>query len=311
MDRLFEPKAVRYIKLGRGGMWAAEAIEVGIIPFGYPDIDHAPCADGDWQTVRARLIESGRTPAGASHGVRELRDFYELDGDTLWVTVADGHLWWTFAEGPVVLVEDRRPDGPGRLRRTRDGWRRESLNGEPLTTRSLSSALTRTANYRMTICAVDREDYLLRRIRGEEDPLHAEAKALRARMRELGLRMIRQLHWEEFETLVDLIFAHSGWRRSSVLGRNQPDVDLILDQPATGETAWVQVKSGTDQAELDDYHERFRRDGSCDRFFFVCHSPKGALRLPDERHLHLWYGEALSGTAIDAGLFDWLMDRTR
>jgi hypothetical protein len=42
----------------------------------------------------------------------------------------------------------------------------------------------------------------------------------------------------------------------------------------------VQVKSRTSQAELNDYLDRFRRDGSCNRFFFVCHSAAGALSLP-------------------------------
>jgi hypothetical protein len=211
-----------------------------------------------------------------------------------------------------VIAGEPGPDaGPNRIRRARGGWRRQSLTGEALTTRSLSSALTRTAGYRMTICGIERDDYLLRRIRGEEEPLHREAKAIKAEMRGVALRMIRQLHCEEFETLVDLIFSRNGWRRTSVLGKNQADVDLVLDHPATGETAWVQVKSGTRQAELDDYLDRFRRDGSCERFYFVCHSPSGQLRLPDEPRLHLWAGETLADQAIDAGLFDWLIDRTR
>jgi hypothetical protein len=163
----------------------------------------------------------------------------------------------------------------------------------------------------MTICAIKHADYLLRRIRDEPDPLHAQATALKVEMCEIGLRMIRQLDWRDCETLVDLIFACGGWQRSSVLGKDQADVDLILTQPTTVETAWVQIKSGTSQAELDDYLGRFRRDGSCDHFFFVCHSPAGALRLPAQPRLHLWAAERLSDAAIDAGLFDWLMDRTR
>ena len=130
-------------------------------------------------------------------------------------------------------------------------------------------------------------------------------------MREIGLRMIRQLDWRDFETLVDLIFARGGWQRSSVLGKDQADVDLILTQPTIGETAWVQIKSKTSQAELNDYLGRFRRDGSCHRFFFVCHSAAGALSLPTEPRLHLWTAEHLSDAAIEAGLFDWLTNRTR
>jgi hypothetical protein len=41
---------------------------------------------------------------------------------------------------------------------------------------------------------------------------------------------------------MNLIFAHGGWRRSSVLGKDQADVDLILTQPTIGENAWVQIK---------------------------------------------------------------------
>ena len=37
------------------------------------------------------------------------------------------------------------------------------------------------------------------------------------------------------------------------------DVDLVLDQPATGETAFVQVKSKAGQSVLDDYIGRFRQ----------------------------------------------------
>jgi len=39
---------------------------------------------------------------------------------------------------------------------------------------------------------------------------------------------------------------------SAAVGMDQADVDLILMQPTIGETAWVQIKSGTSQAELDD-----------------------------------------------------------
>lgn len=310
-DQAFSPGQIRYIKLGRGGMWAADAIASGTIPFGYREISHEICTAEDWQEVRALLIASGRTPSGASQGLREIKEFYGFGEDTLWVTIAEGHLWWSFAEGPVVGLTEPQPEGPSRMRRAKGGWRKVSLTGEPLTTRSLSSSLTRTAAYRMTICAISQPDYLLRRIRGEDDPLHVEAKVLIARMRDLALKMIRQLHWAEFEVLVDLIFARSGWRRNSILGENQPDVDLIVDHPATGETAWVQVKTGTSQTELDDYLARFNRDSSYDRFFFVCHSPATELRLPSGEHLHLWAGDTLADAALNAGLFDWLMARTR
>ena len=96
-----------------------------------------------------------------------------------------------------------------------------------------------------------------------------------------------------------------------MLGKNQADVDLILTHLTIGETAWVQIKPQAAQVQLEDYLDRYRRDGSCDRFFFICHSALGALSLPAEPGLHLWTAEYLADAAIRTWLFDWLLDRTR
>ena len=307
----FEPGAVRYIKLGENGKWAASATANGIIPFGYPSVNHQACIAGDWDLVRDQLVKMGRTEGGASQGLRELKDFYQLPDDTLWVTMADGHFWWSFARGPVLELDRANIGEPARYRRTQAGWSKATLNGEPLNARGLSSALTRTASYQMTICTIKHADYLLRRIRGEPEPLHAQAIAVGDEMREVALRMIRQLDWRDFEMLVDLIFARGGWQRSSALGKQQPDVDLILIQPTTSQTAWVQIKSKASQAELDDYLGRFRREGSSDHFFFVCHNAAATLSLPLESRLHLWTAERVANATLDAGLFNWLIERTR
>lgn len=309
--RLTNPSAVRYIKLGRGGCWASEAIADGTIPFGFRQVAHEPCRNGDWSEVARQLADAGRSRSGVAQGIRELRDFYENHDHCLWVTFADGHLWWAFAEPEVVAVASPDADGPRRYRKTIDGWHRVSLTGEPLAVRTLSSALTRVAGYRMTICGVEREDYLLRRIRGEEEPLLAEARMLRTALEDVAARMIAALDWRDFEIMTELIFTRGGWRRQSALSDGEVDIDLLLDQPTTGETAWVQVKSSATQAVLDDYLARFRRDGSAERFYFVCHSPKGALVLPPERQLHVWTGGELARSALAAGLMDWLIDRTR
>jgi hypothetical protein len=311
VDRLKAPSAVRYIKLGKGGAWLPDAIAQGTIPFGFRAVAHEPCAAGDWTVVRQQLIAAGRTGSGATQGIRELRDFHELGNDCLWVTFADGHLHWAFADPAVLPLPDDGADGPRRFRRTIDGWHRHSLTGEPLAVRSLSSALTRVTGFRMTICAVERQDYLLRRIRGEEEPLLIEARRLRSDLESVAARMIAQLDWRDFEIMVDLIFARGGWQRQSAVGNGEVDIDLMLSNPSTGETAWVQVKSRATQAVVDDYLDRFRRDGSCDRFFFICHTAPAGLVVPDERHLHLWAGTELARKALAAGLGDWLIDRTR
>lgn len=303
--------AVRYIKLGKGGAWSADAVARGIIPFGFRKIAHPPCVAGDWDSIAQELKAAGRTTSGVTQGLRELRDFYELDENCLWVTFADGHLWWAFADAEILPNADDGTDGPRRFRRTVDGWHRHSLTGDLLAVRSLSSALTRVAGYRMTICAVEREDYLLRRIRGEEEPLLIEMRALRSNLETVAAQMIAGLDWRDLEIMVELIFTRGGWQRQSALGTGEVDIDLLLDNPTTNETAWVQVKSSAAQAALDDYLERFHRDGSAQRFYFICHSPKGNLSLPSSPQLHLWAGVQLARSALAAGLLDWLIERTR
>jgi len=306
----FDVSEVRYIKLGPAGKWSRQAIADGIIPFGYRFVDHAACAKGDWQEVRRQLIAVGRKDRVLKDDERELREFYELGPNTLWFTIADGHLWWTFAQSAVTEGNTNDPDFPARLRQTRTPWCNTSLTGEPLAIRGLSSALTSVAGYRRTICGVKQSDYLLRRIQGAPEPLRTKAKQLVADLTSTAVEMVRQLDWRDFETLVDLIFARGGYHRTSALGGTQADVDFIAQQPLTDAYAWVQIKSQASQAIFDDYLGRFLRDGSAQSFFFVYHSAERGIRLQNlPMNVHVWSAEKIAAAAIEAGLFGWLAER--
>jgi Restriction endonuclease len=311
MDKI-TPKEVRYIKLGSGGKWVRTSFARGEVHFGYSSVPHEPCAAGDWDAVAALLRQGGRNPAKVKDGVREIRDFYTLGSDCLWITFANGRLWWCFADPAVTWLGAADDDRGSRMRRTVSGWRDTSLTGEVLQVERLSSRLTQVAAYRQTICrvkAVNAQDYLLRRINGIEEPLITRANAAKAAMVAVASDMIAQLHWADFETLVDLIFGRTGWQRVSRVGGTQKDIDLVLQQPTTGELVFVQVKSKATQAVLDDYIERFRASGVYDRMFFMCHSPTGALSTPEDQHIHVLTGASLTNMAINAGLLDWLAER--
>ena len=233
-----------------------------------------------------------------------------MGSDCLWIAFADGHLWWAFAE-PEVTWLGVEEDGQGaRMRKTVDGWHKVNIQGEPLRIDDLSTRLTQVAAYRQTVCRVKASDYLLRRINAIEEPVVARAREARAAMIAVATEMISGLHWADFETLVDLIFARTGWQRISRVGGTQADTDLVLEQPTTGETAFVQVKSKAGQAVLNDYIGRFRRSGTYDRMFFVCHSPAGTLSVDDTAGVHIWAGDRLADVAVKAGLFDWLTERS-
>ena len=69
---------------------------------------------------------------------------------------------------------------------------------------------------------------------GEEWPeVTAARKRERALLAALGAAL-PLLHQDDFETLVDLIFARGGWHRVSALGGNQTDIDLAVEQSLTG-----------------------------------------------------------------------------
>lgn len=304
------PGEIRYIKLGRGGIWAQPAFERGELHFGYHTVSHDLCLRGDWDAVVRFLIEEGRSLGKARDAAREIRAFYTLGSDCLWITFANRHLWWAFAE-PEVTWLGVEEDGQGaRTRKAVDGWHKVNIQGEPLRIDDLSTRLTQVAAYRQTVCSVKASDYLLRRINGIEEPVVARAREARAAMITVATDMIAGLHWAEFETLVDLIFARTGWQRISRVGGTQADTDLVLEQPSIGETAFVQVKSKAAQAVLDDYIGRFRRSGMYDRMFFVCHSPAGTLSVDATAGVHIWAGDRLADAAVKAGLFDWLTERS-
>lgn len=75
------------------------------------------------------------------------------------------------------------------------------------------------------------------------------------------------------------------------------DVDLIVEQPFTGERMLVQVKSQADQSVVQDYACRLAARGGEDRLLLVCHSPTGSLREPalsDGRHLQILTGPEIA-----------------
>lgn len=313
-NRLHTPIAateIRYIKLGQGGAFARECIAAGELGLSFAKVPHELCARGDWAAVKQELLKHARTPGAASRQHGELRDFYTLDADALWITFADGLLWWTFAAPEVAW----RKELSGRLPRRRGalgGWRCHDIAGAPLRTRDLNARLTCVAGFRGTICKVAEAKYLLDRINGKADPLQLEAENARQSLRALAARLIQRLHPKEFEILVDLVFHASGWRRVSALGETLKDLDLLIEQAATGERAFVQVKSRATPAVLRDYVERFAGYPDCSRMFFVCHSPSPAQRLvtpPDG--VELWFVETLADKALRSGLLDWLIERAR
>ena len=300
----------RYIKLGREGCWEPLCLKDGTLRLGYFEVPHDLAASGDMEGLRQHFVDQGNKPPTATSHANQVLCFYETAPETLWITFSAGYLWWAIAEEPVEFlggsIEEMEERG-SRLRRTRDGWHNSSVDGVPLRIPELNGALTQTAAYRMTICTVDQFDYLIRKINDQDLPEVAAARSARTALLRSTMGLMRLLTWRDFELLIELVFSQSGWRRISASGGTQKTIDIELVLPTTGEAAFVQVKSKTDQVQLDDYIERFaERDDA--RMFYVYHTSKSALTCADDRVV-LVGPDRLAEMVMDTGLFDWLLKK--
>jgi hypothetical protein len=300
------PRQVRYIKLGEGGKWERECRETGIIRFGFDsatDERFSLSCSGKWKELTAHFAARGKSKGTATRFTNETRRFFEDDGSTLWITfIAEDLLWGFLVPGQPT----RHADGDGTFRRIEGGWRCVDLLGERLTKERLSGALTKLAAYRGTSCKVDEADYVTRRIKGQKIPEVERALASILAMRQSILDLMRKLGPRDFETLVDLVFTSSGWRRQGVVGKTQKMLDLDIILPSTGERAFVQVKSKTNSAELAEYTAQLNERGPFDKMFYVFHSHSGDVKSDDDKVVVIG-PDKLPEMVIDAGLANWLI----
>ncbi len=304
MPTTIHPARVRYIKLGEGGRWEQECLEKGIIRFGFGSsnaVRFPLCRAGRWDDLTDSFLAEGKTKGTATRFTNETRLFFEDDSSTLWITFVGERLCWGLLE---PSPPQRHADGDGVWRSVAGGWRWTDLNGEQLTKDRLSGALTKLAAYRGTSCDVDVAEYVVRRINGQKTPEVERAVAAFQKMKSSVLELMRMLGPRDFETLVDLVFSTSGWRRQGIVGKTQKTLDLDLTLPSTGERAFVQVKSKTTSAELSEYVAKLDELGPYDRMFYVYHS--GEADTDDDR-VTVVKPEKLAELVLDAGLANWLI----
>lgn len=223
---------IRYIKLGDGGRWEKSCIDDGTIRLGYESPLHQQSLRGersDSEAVHRHWLTCRKNDSGAAtRDVRQIRDFYELSEDDIWFTFYKRYLYWCHTAKEVI----EQPDGT-RIRKVIGSWSRCDKNRNPLTIENIDGRVTQVQAFRGTICEVKLPDYLIRKINGECQPeIEATKKAIQ-QLKDNVQSLISGLWWKDFELLVDLIFARSGWQRISVLGKTEKDIDLDIYSPVT------------------------------------------------------------------------------
>lgn len=293
---------VRYIKLGHRGSWEKDCVARGILRIGFGTAQperFRMCRARRWDDLAESFKQQDKSKGTVTSFTNQVRRFFEDDGSTLWITFVGERLYW----GVVDQSQPQR-DAEGAYRSILHGWRCTDQHGEPLTKDRLSGALTKLAAYQGTSCDVkDAADYVVRRINGQKVPQVERAIVASAVMKSSALDLMRLLTPRDFETLVDLVFSTSGWRRVGIVGGTEKTRDLDLVLPSTDERAFVQVKSKTSSAELTEYVAKIV-DGPYDRMFYVYHTGKAETK--DER-VTVIHPERLAEMVFDAGLVSWLI----
>jgi hypothetical protein len=299
---------VRFIKLGRKGLWEEECIEgpQPCIRLGFRSKQHRKSLAGDWDSVfHYWSTQRGKTKGKATETTNLIRTFYTADERALWITFYQRKLWWCFASRVIEELPDKT-----RIRRTLRPWSCRDRLGRVLHVDGLSGALTKVQGYRGTICTVDQEAYLLNRLNGELPPEVKRALKCVEQL-ELALQpLIQKVGWKDFELLCDLIFTQGGWQRISSLGKTEKTIDMVLLAPVTGKRAMVQVKSRADLATFRRYRDQFKKMSGYDEMYFVVHTPTEELAAyKSESRVILLTAQRLAKLVVSSGLAQWLIQK--
>ena len=299
---------VLFIKLGQGGKFEKECIENNhTLRLGYREVDHKLCLTGQWDKVHDYFTteENSKTFVATSHS-NQIKQFYEEDENTLWITFYANKLWWCFSKPEITLLADKTKTRP-----VIGKWSDKDVYENVLLAGNISGKLLKTQGFRGTICSVPEEKYVLAKINCEQMKEVVEVEQAMFDLKTKLTFLIQNLQWKDFETLVDLIFRQAGWQRVGDTGKTQKTLDLELFAPVTGERAIVQIKAQSDLQQFLIYQEQFATMNDYDKFFYVVHTAKNNLSTyENETETKLYLVDKVAELTVSAGLVEWVIKKT-
>lgn len=298
-----------FIKLGAGARWADDSLRDGLLRFGWSTIPLTDIHAGDWSRIEERLRAGTPNRGAATRDLNGLRDLVLSTGEDVWITFHRSKLWWGRLDDTPI-----EEDNVSKFRRLSAPWSDKARDGTPLIATQVPGVLSAVQGYRGTICSVRAPSVLERLLNAEPSPAHKQVSEAQVALGAAVSHALKELHWKDFETLVDLVFRQAGWRRTSLLGETMKYADLELEEPVTRERYQVQVKSRADLGEFRRYAQEFA-PAEFRRLYFVVHSPTRDLEryvsASDNGAVVLLRPSELAAMVVSAGLTDWLLDRIR
>jgi len=305
------PASVRFVKNGEGGRWWGAALANQQVHLGWSGISKELLLNPDFSKIEAIQRARYGTRNGATQDLNQLHDLLETPSRHVWVTFQGGYMWWcTVRDGAII-----NPDGEGLHQGNfwlacDRSWSNQSLDGKWLAISDLPGTVTRTAGFRGTVCTPRGWQSILRIIRDDQDADAVKAAQARAEYERAIHTVVKRLSWKDFEQLIELILARTGWIRVSTPEKSREGIDIAAENLTAKEIAFVQVKSSATQKVLDDYVDRFQeqRDFYA-RMIFAVHSPSGDLIPPVDSAVQLWKCDRLAELVVRLGLGEWVESR--
>lgn len=292
-----------YIKLGKNGLWEESSISESKLRIGWKHQEVSHINSGNWEHIREELEQELSDKGAVTRDLNALRIICESTSDDVWITFSRSRMWWCRVGSPVI-----GNDLVSKFRKLKGRWSDEDIHGNQLLINRLPGGLSKTQGFRGTVCRVGDIDALRRLLNNEPSPEYQEIEESRKLLNRSVEKGLRNLHWKDFETFVDLLFRASGWRRLSMLGENMKFADLELEDAITGDCYQVQIKSEATLSDFEKYSAEFDNEGYR-KLYFVVHSPSSNLKRIKEHRpdVELILPNRLSEMAVNLGLVEWLM----
>jgi len=300
-------KLVVYIKLGSGGNWAKECIENNYIKIGFTEISSDIILTKDVKSIKAEYERVCKSNYEAGNFSSQLFLFPDTDENTIWITFHNQLMYWCRAELNFEVKADNT-----KIKKCIIPWQASSKGGTELRLDNLSGKLLKTQGFRGTLCVPAAEDYVIRKINDKEDE---ELVALKHSKDEVLTSLniiVKNLYWDDFELLIDLLFLRAGFQRVSEAGALLKEIDLSLFHPVLNLNVFVQIKCECDYKTYLEWKNKVEAQ-LYDLFYFVCNIPKGDLInfKEENKKFHLLKDIELAEMILLNGLIDWVMRKAK
>ena len=195
-----------YIKLGRAGAWETDSIQTGKLRLGWRGQSVEDINARRWERIEQQLRgeHQGKPPGVATTDLNALKNIAQSPERDVWITFYEAKLWWARLTGPI------EQDDVSKFRRTAAPWSDRAANGRLLVINELPGKIAQLQGFRGTACRVQYTDLLQRTSNGTRSPLATAISDQLASLAEHLTQAIKELHWKDFETLVDLVFRAAG-----------------------------------------------------------------------------------------------------